>query len=204
MEPIEERPWTLQEILLSTQVLTYGSRNLLCFCRKHALSDGGIERGTLDAIMMTWSKSLSLRMMTNDEEIPYVSNWEQLVSAYTARHLIVPEDKLVALSGIAQRYAHHRSDCPHDREAGNGSPYDYLACLCRSDLHQQLLWTTKFKLISPRRVKEYRAPSWSWASVDGKILFTDMTVETPADTKYAEDPRLPGRDCTSRISIWGH
>jgi hypothetical protein len=46
--------------------------------------------------------------------------------------------------------------------------------LWRSDILRQLRWKTGaqiLKHIDFQKPKEYRAPSWSWASIDGKIDF---------------------------------
>jgi hypothetical protein len=41
LEPIESRAWTLQEHILSTRILYYGSQQLQWICRNERLSDGG-------------------------------------------------------------------------------------------------------------------------------------------------------------------
>ncbi|KAF8846446.1 hypothetical protein BDZ45DRAFT_756174 [Acephala macrosclerotiorum] len=65
------------------------------------------------------------------------------------------KDKLVALSGIAKTIQ------------GRFKDLDYLAGLWSYDLENQLLWY----MMAPAktRAEPYRAPSWSWASLDGEI-----------------------------------
>ncbi|KAF8846947.1 hypothetical protein BDZ45DRAFT_755434 [Acephala macrosclerotiorum] len=43
---------------------------------------------------------------------------------------------------------------------------DYLAGMWRTELERNLLWSIDSTF---RRPREYRAPSWSWASIDGRI-----------------------------------
>lgn len=69
---------------------------------------------------------------------------------YGPRKLTRATDKLPAISGIASLYAEKIND-------------EYLAGLWRSQLVEGLMWQS----LSFRRVQDYRAPSWSWASGNG-------------------------------------
>ncbi|KAF5641437.1 heterokaryon incompatibility protein [Fusarium tjaetaba] len=85
--------------------------------------------------------------------------WSGLITHYTSRDMTKSNDRLPALSGIAKWLQPHL-----------GNP-EYLAGLWNnSDLVRQLAWyscTTK----NPR--PQYRAPSWSWASIDGPIFWAN-------------------------------
>jgi hypothetical protein len=76
--------------------------------------------------------------------------WQSWLWNYGARKLTLPSDKLPAISGIARLLAERLND-------------EYLAGLWRGSLIEGLLWQG----LGARRVQNYRAPSWSWASVDG-------------------------------------
>jgi hypothetical protein len=82
-----------------------------------------------------------------------LDSWFQLVWMYTYKNLSVPGDKLVALSGVAKYVMSHVRDV-------------YVAGMWRRNLERALLWTQD---TPGSRPLEYRAPSWSWASVDGVI-----------------------------------
>jgi hypothetical protein len=71
-------------------------------------------------------------------------------------------DKLPAISGIAQIFA-------------KNIPSEYIAGLWRQDIRDWLLWQLDE---DPKpRPPQYRAPTWSWASVDGRItLNTSFAV----------------------------
>ncbi len=87
--------------------------------------------------------------------------WKEIVDNYTNRHLTFGSDKLVAISALARRF-----------QKGNLES-EYLAGLWKQDLAIQLLWSTARLQLKSRpttRQTEYRAPTWSWASVDGRIL----------------------------------
>jgi hypothetical protein len=78
-------------------------------------------------------------------------DWHEIVKLYTDAQLTRESDKLVAISGIARVL--------QDQHTGG-----YLAGLWRNCIEIQLLWRyTDF-----RTPAAYRAPSWSWAAVDGE------------------------------------
>ncbi|SRR6266536_1178222 len=80
--------------------------------------------------------------------------WFGIVPTYSKYNLTRIEDKPVALSGVVQRLQ-------------TATGLEYLAGLWRETLMWDLLWMTKY----PRehRPPGYRAPTWSLASIDGKI-----------------------------------
>jgi len=86
------------------------------------------------------------------------------VKNYSSRHLSYPWDKLPALSALAQEFGRRlQSTIP-------GLVPEYIAGLWKHDLPKALMWhtgRTGSKLLP--RPTSYRAPSWSWASVDGEI-----------------------------------
>jgi hypothetical protein len=79
--------------------------------------------------------------------------WFDLVADYSDCELTFLEDKLPALSGISSRIQNVRKD-------------KYLAGHWKVTLDRSLFWTVG---APASRVKLYRAPSWSWASIDGVI-----------------------------------
>jgi hypothetical protein len=93
------------------------------------------------------------------------SYWKHLVRTYSYCSFTDLGDKLAALSAIAQKLQ-------------KVSGYTYLAGLWFPTLMTDLLWSgTRGRHIQ----SEYRAPSWSWASVDGPIMFpiyTDKQLRT--------------------------
>lgn len=97
------------------------------------------------------------------------SSWQTLVMNFCGRNITVASDKLPALSGLAQRYA-----------VVTGYPAaDYLSGLWRSTLVSDLMWSRAegYSSVSSTPDTEKtgrrpgRAPTWSWASVDGAIVY---------------------------------
>lgn len=98
-----------------------------------------------------------------------VEQWRNIVERYTLGNLTNGEDKLVAIAGVA-------------KVAYEGNGYEYLAGMWKPWLNELIGWEPKRILPKPR---SYRAPSWSWAAVDGPIRF-----RTPCYPDQNEPSRL--------------
>ena len=87
-----------------------------------------------------------------------------MVEEFTWLQLSFEEDRLPAFSGLAQRYQPLLKS-------------EYLAGLWREKLVPDLMWFTypqygiEGKPYPTNKPKKWRAPSWSWVSVEGPILF---------------------------------
>lgn len=85
-----------------------------------------------------------------------ITTWSGILHTYCRSSLTRAEDKLVAISGISKHF---------QILLGNDQ---YIAGLWRGCLATQLLWYCLSHATS--RVHPYRAPSFSWASLDAPIL----------------------------------
>ena len=84
--------------------------------------------------------------------------WERLITTYSQTDLTVGSDKLAAISGIARVAQRENND-------------DYFAGMWRNEMEAQLCWCLADSGTKLPRTESYRAPSWSWASVDGYIPY---------------------------------
>jgi len=82
--------------------------------------------------------------------------WGWIVERYSECKLTKPKDKLVAISGVARIIQRQTRD-------------QYVAGLWRKDLEVQFCWGTETPDWQDRRVFPYKAPSWSWASLDCRV-----------------------------------
>ncbi len=98
-------------------------------------------------------------------------SWVSMVEQYTRRTLSNPDDKLIAFAAIPELF----SRCP------GWEGKRYLAGLWEGTLVQDLLWRKAREMLSPRP-EGYRAPSWSWAAVDGLIVARQMDDRLNLDT----------------------
>jgi hypothetical protein len=95
-------------------------------------------------------------------------------------HLTFSKDKLPALAGVATEFHQWTGD-------------EYLAGMWKSHLPLSLMWRTRIdglhdahdthEVPQHERYAEYRAPSWSWACVDGPVDFSICTSDLPYDSE---------------------
>lgn len=186
--PTQRRGWTLQEELLSPRTLSYSKRRMVWECSTHQIDEGG---------RITWPSERDVRTILQDilrngerrlppwvlwkvhqiagrisvkwnlgldtrEEHPYYG-WTNVVDTYTSRSLTKEMDMLPGIAGLASEFARQTRDT-------------YCAGLWQKRLLAGLMWSlhpvpaskTDTPITGPA---EYRAPSWSWASINGEIRF---------------------------------
>ena len=180
-EPLSKRGWALQERLVSPRVLTFGKHQMWWHCQTVQHSEGGsfdddfvgigkkMERLGHDFFQQKGQNPGS----TGSNEI--YENWRSIVEDYSGRQLTMRTDVLPALSGIATRFASVLNDT-------------YFAGLWKNDLLRCLAWWTLVEGDEARRrPSEYRAPTWSWASIDSSALWWQreakptMSILTPTE-----------------------
>jgi hypothetical protein len=153
-EPINHRAWTLQERLLARRFLSFGTDYMTWQCQTQTKIHTEYEyyRPAL-SVLRSYHMTQGLKSPS--------ARWERIILDYTARYVTHENDKLPALSGIAKVIQSRTGD-------------QYLSGLWRNDILRQLCWHTDtylLKRIDFQKPKGYRAPSWSWASIDGNISF---------------------------------
>lgn len=164
MNYLAYRAWCFQESLLSHRLLTFDRLQMSFTCLRHGLSE---DREIVPAVAKEYRNTFlpSFRGPLLDDANALQSalqSWYNVLADYTNRNLTFPSDKLVAISGIANVVGSFMRD-------------DYFAGLWRKSLPQSLLWSPydEEDLPNPGYTAtpstQYRAPSWSWASVDSRI-----------------------------------
>jgi hypothetical protein len=180
--PVNSRAWVLQERLLAPRILHFSQSEIFWECQCLKASEA-FPLGMLP--LVDCRSPVSIQKDDVDEEdtpskVPYYSllkTWNSVVERYSPLQLTFPSDKLVALSALAQQVS-------LTYPAGG----KYLAGLWEVPLIAELLWQSR-RPGAARRVKEYRAPSWSWACIDGPVdanfdfsgyeLYGDKSVSRP-------------------------
>ncbi|RDW67716.1 hypothetical protein BP6252_09112 [Coleophoma cylindrospora] len=172
---LDSRAWTLQESLLSPRLLSYTPKDLIWKCQM----DRSESIAPTHAFYIEASLGVPYRLPTSVFGVPHPSEepkytpqsiWMSILLDYTKRALSFPEDRLLALSGIASELQIAWGDI-------------YLAGVWQSCLVQQLCWyrledECGQPLNAPRNF-----PSWSWASFHGPLHTTDLHEE---DAKFLE------------------
>jgi hypothetical protein len=151
--PLASRGWTLQEQLLSTRMVHFESKEMFWECR---------ELMECECLEMRRAKEYKATM-EKEAKLHWYNTWHAVANQYHTRSLTHASDFLPALSGIATRL----------QKFGAGN---YLAGLWQKHLIDQLLWSVNPDIGEERtfdRSVQYRAPTWSWASLER----CDKTVE---------------------------
>ncbi|KAJ8457110.1 hypothetical protein ONZ51_g11722 [Trametes cubensis] len=165
------RAWCLQEALLSTRSLVFTSETLQLRCYTETRNVGGAKHD--DERSLPRLPEATLRhhdanvqvAQDSDEWKDIYTRWWTIVRDYSRRSLTNPSDKLTAFAGLAQMFAPMLGP-------------DYLVGLWRGSLLNDLLWWRDSSSTSApplERPKTYRAPSWSWVSIDGPLKRADPT-----------------------------
>lgn len=202
--PVNKRGWVVQERLLAPRVLHFCHGRIAWECAEFEDIEGhaahmpnyrligdeiyeGIpikglqpgEHGKMLRFGRLRGAVEPFALNGNDPETKTVHSlelWSRIVEVYCKTDLTENQDKLIALSGLAQRMA--------DTIAASGIERDqirYMAGLWNVRLASQLLWHIEpvykgesdsssgtIEYLS-KRPKRYRAPSFSWASVDAQF-----------------------------------
>jgi hypothetical protein len=179
---ITERGWVFQERLLARRVLHFAYDQIFWECRHHSACEKCPEGIVGDSLFgadfkrtqdyTTYAvKAATTELEPDDLDACYYM-WAGMIDAYSNTSLTQAGDKLVAISGIAQAMA----TILHD---------GYCAGLWRRNLEGQLLWRRVSGSASYYRPTSYRAPSWSWASLEGSIE-TSIHLESNVYVAHVE------------------
>ncbi|KAL5346058.1 hypothetical protein ACLOAV_009089 [Pseudogymnoascus australis] len=164
LEPLYSRAWALEEFLLSARLLIFGTREAIWQCN---FSDPQpVLPSNID-----YDPSWPCRRFANKERRRTI--WSAVVKDYTARDMTYLSDRLPAIDGLARVLEVKWQDT-------------YLYGLWYSRLHVELMWGSDCKTLpDPAKL---RAPSWSWAAVDGKVKIPPIFSERKdAEIKWVDD-----------------
>ncbi|KAJ4421747.1 hypothetical protein N0V82_003591 [Gnomoniopsis sp. IMI 355080] len=252
--PVNKRAWVLQERLLAPRVLHFSNGQIAWECSEFEESEGypaeipkyvlrgdRILRKPLNKGLRPDEHGQELRKLRLrgapdpdaklESDIHAFELWSRIVEDYSKLDLSQGKDKLVALSGIAEFMATNVIGSQESRAR-------YCAGLWEKYLASQLLWKVEPVFVShalgfkhpSRRPRDddgqllYRAPSFSWASVDaqygngvtyGEITDQDLFIEVHAgkdavllDYKTPENliperKGVYGEVKSGHVMIWG-
>ena len=101
--------------------------------------------------------------------------WRRIVIQYMTLTLTLPADRLPAIAGVAEM-------------VGKARKASYLAGLWSDSLQHDLLWyrSENSAVPQPESVR-LRAPTWSWAAVEGPVSYSQHLFHTPREPQlYCE------------------
>ncbi|KAH8881796.1 HET-domain-containing protein [Thozetella sp. PMI_491] len=169
--PLSNRGWVFQERILSPRVVHFCRQEIFWECHEKFYCESFPENlppaPLLDLNCVVSLRQTPLELWDGSpwlgvenfpvEDLPY-EVWDDIVKAYTGCEFTYPDDKLAAISGIARHHKLYIKDV-------------YLAGMWQKRLSAELGWwmyshRQRYVLGEEPR---YYAPSFSWASVKGKI-----------------------------------
>ena len=184
-EPLVQRAWVVQERLLAQRVVHFGRKQVFWECKEarccethpddvYVFDDEDImQRRKREDNSHLWKQLLDAadrRHATNAYEQLF-TDWNAIVELYADCDLTVASDKLVALSGLA-------NDMRSRLQELKSGAHRYVAGLWEEKLLETLTWNVRGPA---ERASTYRAPSWSWASLDGRL--NTLVLQTPENTR---------------------
>jgi hypothetical protein len=147
--PLATRAWAVQERVLPRRTIHFGKHQMYFECNEGFRGENGLHIPLRYHSIHFNKRDRYGRVVSEEQKTPLVL-WQSMLWDYGPRRLTQPSDKLPAISGLARLFAERLDD-------------EYVAGLWRESLIEGLLWQG----LQVHRVPKYRAPSWSWASVDG-------------------------------------
>lgn len=178
---LDTRGWCLQEQFLSPRILSYADGELFWDCQELTASEsypGGVfQSKRLAQEMQTRADWESFRTITKHirqqgrkldligpVKTEAVKLWWNIVEEFMGRHLTVETDRLVAIEGISNVITEYTNE-------------QMVLGMWKSDFPRHLLWwvnTISGLTGVLKRPKVFLCPSWSWASVIGKIAYKNV------------------------------
>ena len=187
--PLLQRGWVLQERYLSSRTLYFTDSELVWQCN----DDLSCQCQNLAPCRLYWNSSWTRRGLIGGSSQAISNRWRSLVHEFTFLNLSKQRDRLPALEGLANLFLPRKMQ--------------YLAGIWSDSICSDLLWEVE-GYIYPRP-KTWRAPTWSWASIDGVIQYDpDVTKYILAcsimdtDCKYVQSDSL-GEVSTGFIRVHG-
>lgn len=181
--PLMKRGWFFQERLLSPRVLHFGAGELIWECMEITTC----ECKNINPEVIFWhgkarlhGGNLSHLVADGLKEV-----WHSLVENYSRLKLTYESDIFPALSGAAKWMERYRNT-------------PYLAGLWRDSIVEDLLWRSDHGLRGI--LLDWRAPSWSWASVGCEIRYFKEAVRYTYIQVIEVESTASGRDPTGEVS----
>jgi hypothetical protein len=185
-QPLWKRGWVFQERLMTPRMLVFGKDRIFWQCHErmvneylpYGLPGSGETYDTYNETPFTLPE-IVLRSQPpstlDDEELSKLyREWYLIVEYYSMTALTYPEkDKLAAIAAIAGRFDRilPRRYCAGLFEADLPIGLLWGALLdSRVDMHWDMIERSLEVVFDSERSLKYRAPTWSWASLDRQIF----------------------------------
>lgn len=153
--PLLNRAWVFQERRLAPRILHFTSYELIWECSTVAKC----ECTRMEDEARQWKPDFALFDRKKADPVRF---WHVQVKEYSKLTLSRPSDTLPAIGGLAQEVSPTRK-------------VRYLAGLWEDSLIQDLAWCNSHSHDQAPKPSTWRAPSWSWASIDNQVEFYQIS-----------------------------
>jgi hypothetical protein len=193
---LNSRAWTLQERLLSPRTIHYAEDQMYWQCKMCFVGEDGSRFNpkdfNLDKVIEIHQLPTTPAVGVETAVVSFIdgypggfptaygsSGWLSYVENYSRRSLTVASDRLPALSGIASLIAKETADTYHAGCWMSHVLEDLNWRVYAREEHQVMAsggfeFSYGAKLCDVRAPEAYRAPSWSWASIEAFINFLPL------------------------------
>ncbi|KAF4980558.1 hypothetical protein FZEAL_3453 [Fusarium zealandicum] len=182
--PVDSRGWCLQEKLLSRRMIIFGRDQLKFKCQSCSVyEDGSTETLRADVDLHSLFIAPSPNLEAKRDRL--LTKWDSILVDFSKRRLSNPHDIFAAIASIA---------APMSKAIESR----YLAGLWDCDMVRGLLWKPGYQLNAKFRTEPttrpastrlapgpvIRAPSWSWAAIQGPVLHMGRSEWRRKKAKY--------------------
>jgi len=158
---LSTRGWVFQERCLAPRTLHFGSSEMAYECRSICTCECSAT-----SVRPVRNTSLLKQPIANLSLEENRTHWRNLiVQEYSRLSFTFASDRLIALSGLAEATYRLRSED------------EYLTGLWRKTLCWDWLWRSR-PVKQSKRIPSYIAPSWSWASITGAVMYSNTIRNT--------------------------
>ncbi|KAK3905414.1 heterokaryon incompatibility protein-domain-containing protein [Staphylotrichum tortipilum] len=176
--PLFTRAWVFQERLLSPRIIHFGAHEMFWECAQDAVCVCDRHRNEMSDWELLENQALSTKLaiteklgMRDASAEMLGALWRDLVEEYSQLRLTQSGDKLPAITGLAKVMEDRRWEEEYAAGVWTGAKMDLLwVARTETDYGNAGEEVTTY----PRagyRTTGWRAPSWSWASVDAEIVW---------------------------------
>lgn len=203
--PLNKRAWVVQERFLARRNLHFGLESMFFECHESEACEAfpGRLPAFFDGRLANRFKGFypSTDQSPTARATSFLRSWQKIIDAYMECDLTYKSDKMIALSGVAAEFQSLSKDT-------------YLAGLWKDCFFiDQLLWKVRgSKKVNGQpsaRPSVYRAPSWSWLSIDAglawPVILKPPLIELLDESVELVDTSNPtGQVKRGALSIRGH
>lgn len=188
--PLNNRAWVFQERFSARRVLHVGINQTTWECREMEASEifpAGVH-------MITTANGITksrYHEQFTDRLVKFAGGWKHVVENYAKCGITNPTDKLIAFNGIAQTIM-------------NGCKGRCVAGVWEHNLEFDLCWSRSYEMeeLFPISETSFRAPSWSWASVDGPINYPVGLGKI--QRRYIDEGEIIEPDTNQDLKLYEH